>query len=61
MYLLTVGDECDAYFVKYKMHIEYAKSFCIFFQLSYVLLDAVLDQLFPELDFDPELSPFLTS
>ncbi|XP_047492162.1 sorting nexin-14-like isoform X5 [Penaeus chinensis] len=30
-------------------------------QLSYVLLDAVLDQLFPELDFDPELSPFLTS
>lgn len=31
MYLLTVADECDAYFVKYKMHIEYAKSFCIFF------------------------------
>ncbi|XP_042216155.1 sorting nexin-14-like isoform X1 [Homarus americanus] len=30
-------------------------------QLSYVLLDAVLDELFPELTCDSELSPFLTS
>lgn len=30
-------------------------------QLSYVLLDAVLDELFPELTFSQELSPFLTS
>ncbi|XP_066970785.1 sorting nexin-14-like isoform X7 [Macrobrachium rosenbergii] len=30
-------------------------------QLSYVLLDAVINQLFPELSVEPELSPFLTS
>ncbi|XP_069944203.1 sorting nexin-14 [Cherax quadricarinatus] len=30
-------------------------------QLSYVLLDAVLDELFPELTINPEMSPFLAS
>ncbi|KAK7076525.1 Sorting nexin-14 [Halocaridina rubra] len=30
-------------------------------QLSYVLLDGVINQLFPELTLEPELSPFLNS